>query len=220
MLVLRPAERVWLERYLDNSRKFRFSTYEVDNTAEAERITKQNGEVKIQFFDVREPVRTSGITYNTNITSWPPVNVYYTSTSGECMCNKSLNDSLSVNSISIAGAVDSADNVCYYSASVSDCGEASASSIAYSTATSLCSCDAPSTMETGRVEKGSYSNQKFSYVDYDFNSWPFRTETISILPASRKPVTSTDLKKKYCSNCGRKLSPKHKFCPYCGTKVD
>ena len=75
-------------------------------------------------------------------------------------------------------------------------------------------------IETGRVEQGGYSNQKFSYVNYDFEDWSFRTETISILPLSRKPVTASDLKKRYCSNCGRKLSPKHKFCPYCGTKVE
>ena len=54
----------------------------------------------------------------------------------------------------------------------------------------------------------------------EFEYWAFRTERIKILPESRKPYTSNDLKKVYCSNCGRKLSPKHKFCPYCGTKVE
>ena len=28
----------------------------------------------------------------------------------------------------------------------------------------------------------------------------------------------SDIKKIYCTNCGRKINTKYKFCPYCGTK--
>ena len=53
----------------------------------------------------------------------------------------------------------------------------------------------------------------------DFENYPFSTETIHILPMSQKPITSSDLQKLYCPNCGRKLNQKYKFCPYCGAKI-
>ena len=74
------------------------------------------------------------------------------------------------------------------------------------------------TIETGRIENGSYSNQKFETVNNEFENYPFKTEYIKILPKSRKPYTTSDLNKIYCTNCGRKLNSKFKFCPYCGEK--
>ena len=74
------------------------------------------------------------------------------------------------------------------------------------------------TIETGRIENGSYSNQKFKTVNNEFENYPFKTEYIKILPKSRKPYTTSDLNKIYCTNCGRKLNSKFKFCPYCGEK--
>ena len=52
----------------------------------------------------------------------------------------------------------------------------------------------------------------------EFSNWSFKTEYIQILPESEKPYTVSDLQKQYCPECGRKTNPKHKFCPYCGTK--
>jgi len=75
-------------------------------------------------------------------------------------------------------------------------------------------------LETGRISEGRYSNQKFDTVNMDFEYWPFRTETIKIFPLSRKPYNANDLRKLYCSNCGRKLNTKYKYCPYCGSKIE
>ena len=49
-LVLRPGERVFLERYLDSNKKFKFETYNVPDTIEAQNATVENGNVKISFF--------------------------------------------------------------------------------------------------------------------------------------------------------------------------
>ena len=75
------------------------------------------------------------------------------------------------------------------------------------------------TIETGRIEKGSHSNQEFENVFIDFEYCSFARETIQILPESQKPYTDKDLKKVYCVNCGRKLNTKYKFCPYCGYRI-
>lgn len=49
-LILRPGERVYLERYIDVPRKFLFETYEVSNTAQSRSAIKPNGDLKVMFF--------------------------------------------------------------------------------------------------------------------------------------------------------------------------
>ena len=73
--------------------------------------------------------------------------------------------------------------------------------------------------ETGIIEDGSHSNQDFSTVNKEFAYYPFKTEEIQIYPLSQKPVYSEDMQKVYCTECGRKLQAKYKFCPFCGTQV-
>ena len=47
-LVLRPAERVFLDRYIDVARKFKFDTYEVANTKESQKAIEDNGDFKVE----------------------------------------------------------------------------------------------------------------------------------------------------------------------------
>lgn len=49
-LILRPGERVFLERYLDENKKFKFSTYNVEDSQEAKEAISNNGQVKVYFF--------------------------------------------------------------------------------------------------------------------------------------------------------------------------
>jgi hypothetical protein len=50
-VVLRPGQRMFLERYLDTNNKFEFSTYEVNNTSENRNAIELNGDVRIEFYD-------------------------------------------------------------------------------------------------------------------------------------------------------------------------
>ena len=51
MLVVKPGERIWLERYLNDAKKFLFSTYEVNgNSREVKEAIVKNGEIKLEFF--------------------------------------------------------------------------------------------------------------------------------------------------------------------------
>ena len=64
-IVLKPGQRVFLERYLDDPRKFKFETYEVDGTSnEVLNAIAGNGDVVIDFFDeYKQPVWNNNITY-------------------------------------------------------------------------------------------------------------------------------------------------------------
>jgi len=210
LLVMKPGERVWLERYLDESRKFKFSTYEVeDGNAVVENAIRNNGLIKVEFY--REEKRKPTLTWQSDNTypQWP-----YSSTR---LC--STGDFVSKGLGSLTGDV-------LYSSQVTNCsisGNISTSSLtgdASEPATLSMNMSEPLMKETGRTEKGSYSSQDFKRVNMDFENWCFRTETVRILPASQKPITQKDLQKTYCTECGRKLNPKYKFCPYCGTKCE
>ena len=51
-IILRPGERVFLERYLDEAKKFLFETYVVNgNNKEVQDAIENNGDVVIKFYN-------------------------------------------------------------------------------------------------------------------------------------------------------------------------
>ena len=74
-IILRPGERVFLERYLDIAKKFLFETYTVNGKdSEVQAAIANNGDVTIKFYDEDIlPLRTyygSGNTLTINNPSW------------------------------------------------------------------------------------------------------------------------------------------------------
>lgn len=190
LLVIKPGERVWLDRFLNENRKLLFSTYDVKNSKAAKKAIQKNGLLNIYFY--KEQEYTPHI-YTSQINTWKPVapsvvpdNVWYS-------CCQS--DSLS--------AATSTYNASSYI--TTSCADANFTNF-------------KSSIETGRIEKGNHSAQDFGNYYGDFNSWYFKKETIKLLPQSQKQITTDDLKKKYCYNCGRKIKSNFKFCPNCGAK--
>lgn len=78
-----------------------------------------------------------------------------------------------------------------------------------------------STDLTGIISKGEESNQKLQSVNIDFESWAFHSDTIKLLPESKKVYTSEDLskQKRYCSFCGKKVKYSDNYCSNCGNKI-
>lgn len=207
-LVLKPGERIWLERYLNEANKFLFSTYEVNgDSKQVQQAIAKNGEIKLEFFKERE----QQVYINTTITcydNWNPNQILYSkSIEPTTYCSAAIGDrSLGLCSTNTATSAS-------YSATTLNGLKKNNTSINTSAKRSR-------SIETGRVEKGSYSNQKFQTVNIDFEYWPFKTEIIKILPESQKPVFKNDLTKKYCPNCGIKIKDRFKFCPNCGFKLE
>lgn len=199
MLVLRPGQSFWLDRFLNDNKKFLFSTYDVENTAEMKYATNNNGKVKIEFYHEKEETPY----FSTKIVqpSYDLSNVITT-----------YNYSSPIN--------------CYHSCSTGDIGNLSANaatnsklrSMSYSTSVSTTKTD-DSYLETGRVEKGGVSRQEFECCDINFDYYAFKTENILILPTSRKQIRAEETRRRYCSQCGKKVNPKDKFCSNCGAKL-
>jgi len=220
LLVLRPGERVWLDRYLDKQSKLLFSTYEVGTSEDVKKAIAGNGKINIKFYKEKEiPVQTYRVT-SSDI--WCGPNVLYSSGLDNCILEQSTggNRALINSDINFCNnaLTATAANTQYTAATLASYSNDELGLGNYKDSTQI-SCKLNSNkMETGRIENGSRSNQEFNTVNNEFESWPFKTEEIQILPTSRKPITSQDLEKKYCYNCGRKLNQKFKFCPFCGAK--
>ena len=237
-LVLNPGQRVFLDRYLDVAKKFLFDTYEVANTNEVKKAIENNGDVKVEFF--RERVQqylgssltlqgsgtyggsfgnptlvsnTGGYVHNINGSTCTTGNATFTSTSAN------------IGNLSNTSGVA---NTAFYNSSVT-MDSFNASDVTYSQRTepvkksklrTLSSMVRSKSIETGRVEQGSSSDQTFKTVNKDFEYFAFHTVEYKLLPVSQKINTVEDLKVKvYCTNCGAKLGKGHKFCSSCGTKA-
>jgi len=217
LLVVKPGQRVWLERYLNDEAKLLFSTYEVGNSKAAKEAIQANGKLTIKFYKEKEQIKYQPCVYTIWNGNKDYINYCDTiqGTSAVNYCDASLNasvDSIKLCNSALTSVVnDSASTNAVYSA---------ASTLGFSSKPKSATRSMSKSIETGRIDKGSHSSQKFNTINIDFEYYPFSTEVIQILPTSQKPVTSQDLQKVYCSNCGRKLNTKYKYCPYCGAQID
>lgn len=204
-LVIKPGQRIHLDRYIDEAKKFLFSTYEVSGKNEdVKKAIEYNGLVEVEFYDelVLSGVSTSGTrwippyhiyhTYNNNFTA--PIDPFTTTYGGNNHINYSAAISFTSNS---TNSVD--DAFLSYTPS-----------------------DTPKTrsIETGRVEKGNNSNTKLKDVNMSFSDYCSSIVTWHILPNSQKPVEVGELNRSYCTNCGIRIKKSNwKFCPTCGNKL-
>ena len=241
-LVLRPGERVFLDRYLDVAKRFKFDVYEVSNTSEVQKAIKENGDFKVEFYNELLPIYNqiytySGPTYNqpwntTTIRSGGAgtlnltgANTCYNTSNGGSSLTSTLTSSVGDYSSSSSSSFASLDSL--EGSALSDTfGWASAnlgnlrSRSASRSASKPASLKKLKSIETGRVEAGSNSEQKLQTVSKSFNYLPFHSTEYKLLPLSQKINTTEDLNvKRYCTKCGHKTSKTDKFCASCGNKI-
>ncbi len=215
-IVLRPAERVFLERYVDEPKKFLFETYKVSGSSdEIKKAIQNNGSVSVKFYEEYVPLPTywyNNYQYiNTNLTPLNGQMIYTTnSTSGNVSGN--MYDVTSLNNMFYSSSNTSSvpiNNVEVKNVPIKNILRGN-----FESAVTQDSLE----IETGRVEKGSNSNQNFQYDYSTYNSFHSWEMSWNVLPSSTKPVVKEDLTT-YCVECGSKRKKSsHKFCPHCGTE--
>ena len=212
-IILKPGERVFLERYLDVPHKFKFETYTVDATNETMNAIANNGDVEILFYNEEEIITTltyPSITYGSN--TYP--NTTYASNTNTVSRNMSLDESLNIfhnTSLSNSG-------LNLYSVSDNG-GKTYINKFDKKPRLRPNQNKKSKSVETGRVEKGSSSDQEFKTVSKNFNSWAVSTSVWKILPESQRPVEKKDLIEK-CPKCSTKVKKSSwKFCPECGHQM-
>ena len=194
-IYLKPGERVYLNRFIDKAQKFIFSTYEVDgDNGSVLKAIANNGDVSVEFYD--ELVNT---------------------TSSQPLMYNNIND----NGV-IFGVLDSlSDGILHrYHTYTQSTSFISSTNTSFTAPTSSANINKPRNIETGRVEAGSTSDQKFENVNGNFSGWYTTCVSWKILPESQEPVTVAKVTTNYCVTCGTKIQkPNYKFCPNCGEKL-
>jgi hypothetical protein len=221
-LVLNPGQRFYLDCFIDDKKKFIFNTYEVEDTTEVTNAIAKNGLLEVFFYKesvvklenwsnklskiviekhypayypayypwgTTNPyiVYGNGITYGNSFHTGNLVGTTTVNT-GNVYCSTGTVDLTNIKS---TGTVDltniKSTNNAYYS---SNCIQ-----INNSTQTSFSSNVKSLSIETGRVEKGQKSRQKFESIDMEFDKYYIASTILQILPESRKPVETKEIGK-------------------------
>ena len=204
-LVVKPGQRFYLDCFVDDKKKFIFSTYKIDGSGESLDATQNNGLLEVFFYkeDVitldnwkrkfdRIIVEKWYPAYYPSYPVYPYYNrpsIWYGTTSptigGSCVTTNLTNGVIGTTTTSNAYYSSNNDVNCSYTSDVN---------VPYggTTVNNLFS----NSLETGRVEKGEKSKQKFTEVDIDFEKHYIASTIIQILPESRKPVETKEIKNK------------------------
>lgn len=201
-LVLRPGQRGWLDRYLDENRRFLFETYTVGTSAAVQKAIEDNGAITVEFFREKPAPAFLGVTYTNNTHTTTNVKGCHTNTATyntEKLCRRIVDNEDTMNFLNIE----------------QDC-------LSDSEAPSLkrCSSKMKATQETGRVEKGSVSDQYFKMVNMEFEYFPFHVVEYKLLPMSQKKLEFKTLQLFVCGKCGTKIKQGWKVCPVCATPLN
>jgi hypothetical protein len=198
--IIKPGQRVFIERFVDSNNKFVFKTYDVEDNTDSLAAISDNGYINIRFYDEYFQAHSSSIgglyLQEPNFTITPN---YYSQNIGIVSYFGGSVNTLSV-STSDTNFIGNTSNSTFTNS--------------HSNLTPIKS----KSIETGRVEKGEYSNQKFEIANGDFNTFSFKSIFYKILPISLKPIEGEDLKR-YCTECGKSIKKGWKFCPSCSAKV-
>lgn len=237
-LVLKPGQRVYLERYIDTPAKFKYETYVVNgNDAAAVAAIANNGDIQVWFYDELD--------FSSFKSTWNSSTCLTTTFSWTGTINTSSGGTGSVTSYSAGAGAPFFNNINTTSNTPGVFGgqqvnslssrrgraggqSCSTGDLADSLDLSEAATDwediikhrsAPTKLkETGRIEQGSKSNQGLTEYHGSFGVIANTIVKIRIFPFSEKPLEAQDLAN-YCTSCGSKnKGNKYKFCPVCGTK--
>jgi len=212
-VVIKPGQRIFLERYLDQARKFKFETYTVEGkSSEVREAIANNGTVEVEFYNEKQPT----LPYYKDI--WFPY--HHGGSFGQPIGGNYYNSTLT-NTSNFDGTITSSATY----------GNLTTDGLSFTNSVSEKSLDfekprsrsffkkLSKSVETGRVEKGSHSSQEFTTVDMEFDFYSTTKVMWKILPVSQK-VYSADEIKRFCPSCGTKMKKDSwKFCPNCGEQL-
>jgi hypothetical protein len=198
-LVLKPGQRFYLDCFIDDNKKFIFSTYEVEQTLESLNAINNNGKLEVFFYkESVVSVRNWRDRFNTVIIEryYPsyPTYPYWTTTPYYGTNTGNIGTGIGTTKI---GTTTNSFNT--YGSNVTLTGSATTTGSYNLGSNTMAQLNSTSnipiagSLETGRVERGENSKQKFKEIDMEFDNYHISSVVLEMLPESRKPV---ELKKK------------------------
>lgn len=215
-LVLRPGERVFLERFFDTNNKFQFSTYTVNNTSENQSAITLNGDIRIEFYNeklnnhltLNHNYRYGNIAGLNQLNTTNNPDFFRTTTTTDNSIFGTCGGSTLTNGIS-STAFNTSSNIS---------GVINTNGITNTAFYNSASTPKSKSIETGRVEKGKQTNQHFQNSNKEFEYNVSHQIVYKIQPLSTRNKTTSDIRN-YCTECGVKTKSNFKFCPSCGNKL-
>ena len=197
-LVVKPGQRVYLDCFIDDKKKFKFSTYEIENSEEAIEATQNNGLLEVFFY--KEDVitldnwksRFDRIIVEKWYPAYYPTYPYYRPTIWYGTTSPYYGGTITTNGSGLIGSTTTT-NAYYSTNNAINCSYTSNVDLSN---TNIGGSLSNNSIETGRVEKGEKSKQKFTEVDMDFEKHYISSTIIQILPESRKPAEVKQMKTK------------------------
>lgn len=234
-VVIRQGQRAYLERFINENKKFLFQTYQVENNnSTVDNAIRNNGVVNIKFYKEKKSLFNimDYITTSTVTTSYPKgTTVTYTNGNGVQLFD-------TIGSSENSFTLYSSGNVGIGGPSPSAKLDINGTFTSSSNVKGLFNQEAVRSRtlggepfrpiknevvqdelkETGTIEKGTKSNQTFTEDTSDYELFSFHQITWKILPNSER-IKTVDEIFSYCGNCGAKRkNPNHRFCGHCGTE--
>lgn len=240
LLVLRPGQRMFLECNPETNRKFKFDTYKVEGSNDqVKEAIKNNGKVEVKFYNQKTPPIINTYVYNPPLCNpvwFPNGNIFgpiygvnptigtggnqyfvgHTLTTTGNTTSTTLNANNASFTANVGATADSVDNQTLgflnqeLSTQSVNSGKVRSRSFAKKSLNKE--------VETGRIEAGSASNQRFTTVDMEFEWYSFHSVAVQILPHSQKQTVEQAAPRMYCTQCGVRNRNEWKFCPKCGAK--
>ena len=187
-IVLRPGERVFLERFLDSNNKFVFRTYQVGKEAVNLGATDNNGYVEIQFFS-----------------EWKQTPSPYWSSSTPYVINTLGNVGLGCVNPSTTLNVSSTSTSTFYNTSLT-----STNTFAGPNIRSI----ETGTTEKGNRSNQEFKTTNRDFYSYSFHNVAWRILPVSVKKYHREELSVAYCGE--CG--AKRKKDTHKFCPHCGTK--
>jgi len=207
-LVVKPGQRIYLDCFVDDKKKFIFQTYQVDGTQESLDAIADNGLMEVFFYKEQAVtlqnwndrfhkviIHEYHPVYYPVYPRWYPT--YYTIGNGSITTNGTFtinNSGTSVYNTSTYGGVLNNGS---YGTSFTNCSLTSGSLTSGSLTSGNAYYNSPvgGSLETGRVERGEKSNQQFVDVDMEFEKNYIHHLVFQLLPSSRQPKEITEVSK-------------------------
>lgn len=212
-LVLRPHQKFYLDRFMDEKKKLKFNTFLTgnDDIEKLKEIIEKNGRIDIKFYKEVQPITWATYAtgwYSDNSDTGKPTLKYFGNTSYNSS-GKTFDERMS------------SGNIVNCSADISVHSFASSANLKLNR-------EVKKEIETGRIESGKKSNQDFISTDKKFEFFTVASFSYHIMPESHKPKSEPKKKnyvladdkefRAYCSVCGRRVKKGWEFCPGCGNK--
>ena len=191
-LVVKPGQRIYLDCFIDDKKKFIFKTYDIDGSEESLEATENNGLLEVFFYkeDVLSLNNWKDKFQKVIVERWGPVYypVYYPTYPTYPRTHEIWYTNPTI--FTTGGSYTIGDNIggTLTSTSTNTVNDFNSRTNIYSTSINLTNGTINTSIETGRVEKGEKSKQEFTEVDLDFEKNYIASTIIQILPESRKPA--------------------------------